>query len=215
MNENEVTANASEDYVDPVYEEPDNSAFSLDYYRNKAREFQETLNAVDMTYSSINELLSASISDDLRNDLNLALNEFESKRAQFRLTAEAINAGAAIINSLGGRFPVLSVPGNLGLPIAVPVGVIAAVGVAASLALWGSQWISGINERLKMQLAIDAQNTPEAKAAIAKSIVDTDNALRQSDSSIWSTLGGSLKWIGLGVVAYFAWREYQNSQRGD
>lgn len=207
-----------EGYHDPVYEDPGdsgNSAFSLDYYRDKAREFQETLNAIDITYNAITTLLASDISDELRNDLTQSLMEFDSKKSQFRLTAEAINAGAAIVNSLGGRFPVLSIPGNLGIfPIAVPVAVIAAVGTAATLALWGSQWISGLNERLKLQMLLDAQNTPEAKAALAKAIADTELALKQSESSIWSTLGSAVKWIGLGVVAYLAYREYTKS-KGD
>jgi hypothetical protein len=68
------------------------SAFSLQYYRDKATEFQSVLNALDAGYQSILRVLGTDgISDELRNELQEMANEYVSRRFTLKATAEAIN----------------------------------------------------------------------------------------------------------------------------
>lgn len=192
------------------------SALSLDYYREKALEFQRVLNAVDSGYLSAVSVINSDTGDEsLIADLSASVAEFDAKKTQLRLTAEALNAGAAIINSMGGRFPQLSIPGTLGfLPIAIPAATIAAIGTAAVLATWGTTWLIGLNDRLKTAQLLDAQKTPEQKAAVARAISDTQNAIELASGSAWSQVGGMVKWaaiVALGYLAYKAFNTY--SQR--
>lgn len=187
--------------------------WTLDYYRAKAGEFQQVLNALDASYSTVVALMeSGSTSGELFEDLWTRLDEFDARKSQLRLTAEAINAGASVINSLGGRFPQLSIPQTLGLgPIAIPVAAIAALGTAAVLGTWGVTWIRGLNERLKYEMSLNAQATPEQRAQLAASVQATDNALREADSSIWSVAGTAVKWVALAVIGVFAFRAISGS----
>lgn len=188
------------------------SVFSMDYYRAKAQEFQQLLNQLDATYGAISATLDAYAGSDneaLLSDLVGMVEDFDAKKTALRLTAEAINAGAAVINGLGGRFPQLSVPGTLGLPpIAVPVATVAAIGTAAALAAWGYEWIRGVNDRLKLEMSLDAQATPEQRAKLAASVVTTDNAVRAADVSIWSQAGSAIKWVAFGILGFLAYQAF-------
>jgi hypothetical protein len=189
------------------------SPFSLDYYRNKAREFQDVLNGMDRTFVAIGETLRVGVDEQTTRALVRSIEEFQAKKATMKLTAEAINAGAALVNSMGGRFPVLSVPGTLGIaPIVLPVATIAAIGTAATLAVWGRDWIRGVNERLKTAQLINAQDSPAAQAALARSIAATDAALAQAEGSIWAVAGTGIKWVALAVVAFLAYKAFAGSK---
>ena len=89
---------------------PATSPFAMDYYRNKAREFQELIIALDRSYWAASGALGTGALDaTTAAALEAALSDYESRRTTLRVTAEAINAGAAAINALGGRFPSLSI----------------------------------------------------------------------------------------------------------
>ncbi|MBK9497439.1 MAG: hypothetical protein IPO08_23535 [Xanthomonadales bacterium] len=82
------------------------SALSMQYYRNKAVEFQETLNRVDALAQKLNEIIELNANDPvIVDDALQTLAEYNSKKFLLKTTAEAINLGAAGINALGGRFP--------------------------------------------------------------------------------------------------------------
>ena len=189
--------------------EVSDSVFSLDYYRTKANEFQMVLNALDTANNAAWDALESGTDEDTTQFLYDWLGEFDAKKTQLRLTAEAINAGAAVVNSMGGRFPQLSVPGTLAaFPLALPVAAIAAIGTAAMLATWGYQAIKGLNERLRTAQLLDAQATPEARERLALAIQRSDDALQQASGSIWSVAGGAVKWVAIAVAAFAAWRLY-------
>ena len=187
------------------------SPFAMDYYRNKAREFQELIIALDRSYWAASGALGTGALDaTTAAALEAALSDFESRRTTLRVTAEAINAGAAAINALGGRFPQLSIPGTLGLPpLVAPAALVAAIGTAAALIVWGSQWVSGVNDRLKRAQVIDAA-TPEQRARIVEAMAESDNAVSVSSSSMLASLAPTVKWIAIGIGAFLLYRAYSN-----
>jgi hypothetical protein len=187
------------------------SPFAMDYYRNKAREFQELIIALDRSYWAASGALGTGALDaTTAAALEAALSDYESRRTTLRVTAEAINAGAAAINALGGRFPQLSIPGTLGLPpLVAPAALVAAIGTAAALIVWGSQWMSGVNDRLRRAQVIDAA-TPEQRARIVEAMADSDNAVSVASGSFLASLAPTAKWIAIGIGAFLLYRAYSN-----
>lgn len=199
-------------------EAPSGSPLSLDYYREKAREFQSTLNALDQAWFATVEAFQLPLDDQARRDLQQKLVEFEGKKWTLRATAEAINLGANAINSMGGRFPVLSLPQTLGIPFALPAAVVAAVATAATLIVWGRDWIAGSLAIQEQALAYAQLSAPdgappevvaraqELKAQLAQTVMKTQTAQRQADSSGFAALAPLLKWGGIALLAFFAYR---------
>ena len=191
------------------------SAFSMDYYRNKAREFQVTLDALDRTYWAASGALGTGALDEATAAaLEAALAEYEGRKTMLRVTAEAINAGAAAINALGGRFPSLSIPGTLGLPpLVAPAALVAAIGAAAAAIVWGTQWISGVNDRLRRAQIIEAA-TPEQRGRIVQAIAESDNAVNVAEGSVLASLAPTVKWIAIGIGAFLLYRAYMSTRQG-
>lgn len=187
------------------------SPFAMDYYRRKAVEFQELIVALDRSYWAASGALGTGALDaTTAAALEAALSDYESRRTALRVTAEAINAGAAAINALGGRFPSLSIPGTLGLPpLVAPAALVAAIGTAAALIVWGSQWMSGVNDRLRRAQVIDAA-TPEQRARIVEAMADSDNAVSVASGSFLASLAPTAKWIAIGIGAFLLYRAYSN-----
>jgi hypothetical protein len=184
------------------------SVFSLDFARNKVREFQSVLNALDLGYQSIVATLqSPATPDDLRADLQLQADEFQSKKWGLKACAEALNMGAAAVNAAGGRMPQLSIPGTLGIaPLALPFAFVAAIATSATLMVWGREWLRGVNDRMKTAQLLDAQATPEARQELARSIAQTDAAIAQAESSGFAALAPIIKWVAIGVGAFMLYR---------
>ncbi len=187
------------------------SPFSMDYYRRKAVEFQQVLDALDRSYWAASGALGTGALDDATaTALEAALADYESRKGQLRLTAEAINAGAAAINSMGGRFPRLSIPGTLGLPpLLAPAALVAAIGAAAALIAWGSQWIAGVNERLRRAQIIEG-TSPANRDAIVRAIAESDNAVNVAEGSFLASLAPTVKWVAIGIGAFLLYRAYSN-----
>ena len=187
------------------------SPFAMDYYRNKAREFQQVLDALDRSYWAASGALGTGALDEATaTALEAALADYESRKGSLRLTAEAINAGAAAINAMGGRFPALSIPGTLGLPpLLAPAAMVAAIGTAAALIAWGSQWIAGVNDRLRRAQIIEAA-TPEQRGRIVQSIAESDNAVNVAEGSFLASLAPTVKWLAIGIGAFLLYRVYSN-----
>jgi hypothetical protein len=187
------------------------SPFSMDYYRRKAVEFQQVLDALDRSYWAASGALGTGALDDATaTALEAALADYESRKGQLRLTAEAINAGAAAINSMGGRFPRLSIPGTLGLPpLLAPAALVAAIGAAAALITWGSQWIAGVNERLRRAQIIEG-TSPANRDAIVRAIAESDNAVNVAEGSFLASLAPTVKWVAIGIGAFLLYRAYSN-----
>jgi hypothetical protein len=187
------------------------SPFSMDYYRRKAVEFQQVLDALDRSYWAASGALGTGALDEATaTALEAALADYESRKGSLRLTAEAINAGAAAINSMGGRFPRLSIPGTLGLPpLLAPAAMVAAIGTAAALIAWGSQWIAGVNERLRRAQIIEG-TSPANRDAIVRAIAESDNAVNVAEGSFLASLAPTVKWVAIGIGAFLLYRAYSN-----
>lgn len=204
-----MLADAGADNSDLSYEGAP-STFSLDYARQKAREFQETLNQVDAAASAARDAIAADISPELSTDLGALLADFDAKKAAFRFCAEGINAGAAIINGAGGRFPQLSIPQTLGFLPVLPVALVAAIGTAAALIVWGAQWIEGVKQRMLYE-QLTAKGTPDQQAALARSLALTEANSRAVNDSPLASVAGVVKW---GAIAYLAFLAYQTYSKG-
>jgi hypothetical protein len=175
--------------VEPADPQPDEaSPFALNYYRQKALEFQGTLNAIDTAYTAANAALSSGALDEASQAALLeSLDEYESKRLTLKLTAEAINAAGAAINYLGGSFP--------------------AIGAAVALITWGVQWIGGVNERLRRAQLLSTAR-PEQRDALVRAIAESDNAVNQAQSSTLAAIAPALKWIAIAALGFLAYRAY-------
>lgn len=186
----------------------------IQYLRNKAREFQEVLNAVDSAANS----LSAAIYElgdeawDEALSLQELLDEYESKKSVFRVTAEAINLGASGINALGGRFPELSIPAGLAAPIVIPIALVAAVGVAAGLILWGNTWLEGVAERMKVTVQAGLITDPAKRDAFIARIGEIETQARAASGSGLSNIASIVKWTAIGIGAYLAYQAFQTSR---
>lgn len=197
---------------DTSYEgEQSGSVFSLDYYRGKAVQFQNVLDQVDQAARAAQLAIESDVDPELTQDLLTMLDEFDAKKAMFRFAAEGINAGAAVINAAGGRFPSLSIPRGLGLAPLIPAAAIAAVGLAATLITWGVRWIDGVNHRLLVAQAL-AKGTPDQQAKLAEAVIMSEQSARASSSSPLASIAGAVKWGAIGLVAFLAWRAWQTSQ---
>lgn len=195
-----------------------NSPFSLDYYRQKASDFQALLNGLDTAYSGALDALSLnSLSQSDADAIGAMLDDFGSRREALKLTAEALNMGAGVINGLGGRMGQISIPGTLGfVQFAVPVAFLAAIATAVALITWGTAWIIGLNDRLKTAQLIDAQATPEDKAALSASIAKTEAAKSVATGGLSGGLQSFAtiaKWGGVAFLAYLAWKSWNSRKR--
>jgi hypothetical protein len=186
----------------------------MDYYRQRAVEFQQMMTALDQAYWAANyALMNSALDESSAAALMGALDEYAAKKSTIKITAEAINAGAAAINAVGGRFPVLSIPGTLGLPpLIAPAALVAAVGAAATLLTWGSQWISGVNDRLKRAQLIESAS-PDERDALVRAMTESDNAVNVASSSILASVAPTVKWIAYGIGAFLLYRVWSESRR--
>lgn len=192
---------------------------TVEYWRQKANEFQSTMNAVD-TIAQESWSLASVLPDGPQRDAILAgMDEMESKRATMKLAAEGINAAAAVINAAGGRFPVLSLPPALGLPpLALPAAAVGAFTVAASLVAWAVGWVRVQTARINSSTAaLEFIDDPETRGRVAGEIARTRAAAEQaaataSDSPL-ASIAGVVKWAGIAALAFFAFRAFQTARK--
>lgn len=186
--------------------EVSSSAFSLDYARQKIREFQVVLQALDRSYRAASDaVLIQGLDQETVNGLYGFISEYESKRMTMLATAEAINAGAATLNALGGRVPSLSIPQTLGLGPAVPFAMIAAIATAATLIVWGRDAASVADNYLRRAQILDGA-PPESRVELARVIAESDAAVTAANGTGIAALAPYAKWLAFGVIGFLAWR---------
>jgi hypothetical protein len=186
------------------------SMFSAQYYINKAREFQNIMDSLDETARAIRVLLDSGVSEDDADELQMWLQEFNAKKSLFRGTAEAINAGAYVINSVGGRFPVMQVPQTLGLAPVIPLAAIAALATAATLIVWARDWMAGVNQRLRDKNLLAEIEDPEQRAVAARAMLDAAAANDRAKDSPMASIANVVKWGAFAALAYMGYRMWQN-----
>ena len=188
---------------------------STSYFADKAREFQQLVNALDATDREVGLLIGALPESALLDELVEQKAELEGKKGQIKLIAEAVNFAANGLNQLGANLPTINLPQTLGAaPLVVAGAAAAAVAAAAAIIVWGKAWIDGINQRLRNAELL--ASVPEAdRGRVAEAVLRTDVALAQANQSPLASVAGIVKWVAIGAVAFFAyqaWTQYQGSK---
>lgn len=197
-----------EDILESLGPAPEASVLSMDYYRQKALEFQAVLNAIDQTDQQLVGLIRTLPPGLLVDELIASQSELLDKKGQLKIVAEAINFVANGLNVAGVNFPKLQIPQTLGaVPLALGAAAAAAIAAAAALIIWGRDWIAGVNQRLRDENLI--QSVPEGqRAEVAQAIVKTDAARIAAESSPLAAVAGIVRWVALGAIAFFAYQAW-------
>jgi len=187
-----------------------NSPLTLSYYQQKIVEFQNILNGMDAAARAAQSALLDDIDPKLSADLQTYLDDFNSKKWEFRAAAEAINLAVNGANLIGADFPNVTVPSTLGVVPLVAAGVIAAaVATAAALIVWGNTWLQGLNQRLRDQELLAQVTDPAKKDALIKTQLEVEAAAAEANASPLSSISNIVKWLAIGAVAYFAFSAYK------
>ena len=181
------------------------------YFRDKALEFQQIINALDATAQQVDMLIGALPESAMLDELVQQFDELQAKKGQIKLVAEAVNFAASGANALGANLPTINIPQGLGAaPLVIAGAGAAAIAAAAAVIIWGKAWIDGINQRLRDKQLIES--VPEAnRPQVAEAILKTDVALAQANESPLASIAGVVKWVAIGAVAFFAyqaWTQY-------
>lgn len=196
---------------------------SVDYYRSKVLEFQQTLVLMDETYNALYSVMDVVMQDDAAYDEWFGLlDALNSKRTQMKVVAEAINLASTGINATGVSFPKVTLPA--GLQIAPVVGIAAAAAATAAavaLIVWAKQFWLTVRDALKRWQTLDAiKSLPEADRADALALLQSaeekvEVARAQADGSSLNSVASLAKWAAIGVLAYYGYQMYKDSQHGN
>jgi hypothetical protein len=187
-----------------------NSPVSLTYYQQKIVEFQNLLNGMDAAAKAAQSALWDDIDPTLSKDLQDYLDDFDSKKWEFRAAAEALNLAINGANLVGGDFQNITVPNTLGLVPLVAAGVIAAaVATAAALIVWGNTWLQGLNQRLRDKELLESVTDPAKRDQLIAAQVAVEQAAVEASASPLSSISNIVKWLAIGAVAYFAFSAYK------
>lgn len=163
------------------------------YFQSKINEFQQMLIAVDARRESLETLAAdPAITDDARNAIFSALDQYYDKRDTFKLVANAYNDITGMLNYVGADIAPLSIPTGLGVfpAIVIPVGTLAIIGTAAALLYFAYSWLE------------DTKNIAKEAIASIEDPVKRDELTKKLGSSVFgglfSGLGDSLKWVVIG-----------------
>ena len=187
-----------------------NAPVALSYYQQKIIEFQNLLNGMDAAAQAAQSALWDDIDPQLSKDLQTYLDDFDSKKWEFRAAAEALNLAINGANLVGGDFPNITVPSTLGVVPLVAAGVIAAaVATAAALIVWGNTWLQGLNQRLRDKELIASVSDPAKRDQLITAQVAVEQAAVEASASPLSSISNIVKWLAIGAVAYFAFSAYK------
>jgi hypothetical protein len=187
-----------------------NAPVALSYYQQKIVEFQNLLNGMDAAAQAAQSALWDDIDPKLSADLQTYLDEFDSKKWEFKAAAEALNLAINGANLVGGDFQSITIPQTLGVVPLVAAGVIAAaVATAAALIVWGNTWLQGLNQRLRDQELIAQVSDPAKRDALIKTQLEVEAAAAEANASPLSSISNIVKWLAIGAVAYFAFSAYK------
>jgi hypothetical protein len=185
------------------------SMFTMDYYRQKATQFQELMNALDITYrASITAIETESLDAETNSALQAFIDDYDSKKTWVKGAADGMNAASSIINSTGGRFPVLSAPQTLGIalpPIAVAAG---ALGVIAAITVWGRDAIKSVDGYLRRAQILDTAS-PEKRAILGQAMLEIDTANSEAENSILGQIAPIIKWGAIAIAAWMAYKAFE------
>ena len=179
------------------------------YFRDKALEFQQVINALDATAREVDMLIAALPEGAMLDELLIQFDALQSKKGQIKLVAEAVNFAANGLNQVGANLPTIQWPPTLGAaPLVIAGAGAAAIAAAAAIIIWGKAWIDGINQRLRDKQLMES--VPESqRGAVADAIMKTEAAKAQADQNPLISIAGIVKWVAIGAVAFFAYQAFQ------
>ena len=187
-----------------------NAPVALSYYQQKIVEFQNLLNGMDAAAQAAQSALWDDIDPQLSKDLQAYLDDFDSKKWEFRAAAEALNLAINGANLVGGDFQNITVPSTLGVVPLVAAGVIAAaVATAAALIVWGNTWLQGLNQRLRDKELLASVTDPVKRDKLIQTQMEVEAAAVEASASPLSSISNIVKWLAIGAVAYFAFSAYK------
>lgn len=187
-----------------------NSPVSLSYYQQKIVEFQNLLNGMDAAARAAQAALWDDIDPKLSADLQTYLDDFDSKKWEFRTAAEALNLAVNGANMVGADFTNIQVPSTLGVVPLVAAGVIAAaVATAAALIVWGNTWLQGLNQRLRDKELLESVTDPVKRDKLIQTQIEVEQAAAEASASPLASISNIVKWLAIGAVAYFAFSAYK------
>jgi hypothetical protein len=205
----------------------DDSLVSLDYFREKFREFQAMMNAADLSYkAALSALQSNALSDSDAAELADLVMQYESKRGTMKATAEAMNAAAATVNAMGGRMPSLSIPGTLGLlpALTLPALGIVTAGVTVTLVSWGNTFIrsvANVIERGRAIAAVEAlpvEQRAQALATLTTAQEESRRAVAVAEQSgglsALAPIAKLVTWAAAGFLIYKLVQQFGGSGSG-
>lgn len=212
-------------YTSEVYDPDSISRFgSLDFYRDKIREFQVSLNELDNVAREVAAYAALPLPPAQYAEAFDWLADYEQRRRTAVLAADAINTAANTANALGVRMPVLSIPQGL-----QGVGLAPAALAAIAAAVAGGAWFLGYAVE-KIMAARAMIEVAQSNADIIGSIPESQRAqvateLARAQSNIAAaqaraenpiaSAANLVKWIALATAGFFAFKVYQQMRAGE
>lgn len=201
-------------YGDVGYEgvSADPSIFSLDYYRNKVREFQDSLNRTASIAETFRSVPFYGVDEATFEAIQSWLRDYDMRRTWLIETAEGVNLLAQGANAVGIRFPVISPPRGLNaLPPLLAVAGIAALTAIVAVVEW-SAVMQAEAKNIAEQARIIGTLPQDQQAALLQGLQNVQTVASQG--SISATIANAVKWIAIGAGVFFAGKLILELRRG-
>lgn len=206
-------------YTGDVYDPNSLTRFgSLDFYRDKIREFQVSLNELDAVAREVAIYAALPLPPAQYQEAFDWLDDYYARRDSAVMAADAINAAANTANALGVRMPVLSIPQGL-----QGVGLAPAALAAIAAAVAGGAWFLGyavekimtaraMIETAQSNAEIIANVPPEQRAEVAKALANASASVAASQARAENpitSVANIVKWVALLASGFFAYKVWQ------
>lgn len=199
------------------------SMFSLDYYREKAREFQDVLILLDQTGRDLADagMVAYMVEDsEAIAEYETLQSQYDGMRGDFVSAAQGINFASEGLNNLGIEFPAMSIPfglGKLGIPVA-PLAIAAgAIAVTAALIANAMGFWRTVADFAARQQHLNAIATlpPEQRASALEVFQRTEKnaeiAIETASQSPITALANFGKWAAIAVLGFVAYKALNRS----
>jgi hypothetical protein len=187
---------------------------TLQNLRDKAREFQVTLNNLDILDRSLGDMLyELNGQGEALRQVDALREELNAKKSTIKAAAEAINLASNAANAVGIRFPVLSVPFTLGNPLVV-AGVVAAMGLAAAVIYFATDFIPRAFSTMDYIISITAADSESRKNLIAIRQA-SNHQIEMNNTSLGSKISNLAKYAMIAFGLYLAYNAYKGKKYGN
>lgn len=192
--------------------ETGDSVFSLDYYRNKIRDFQDTMNAADRTVQALADVRPYLTDADQISQWENLWQQLMDKRTEMQIGAKAINLAAEGLNAINVTMPEVSVPATLqGLGIAplVLAGMAAAIAGVGALVYSLRGIIDSAAAVIDNWLVLKSDSlTDTQKTAILTARDEVKQAQADASGGVSASVTKIIQWVAIGAIAYFGYKAF-------